>query len=422
MLRIKTMSMKFFLASLPFIFVVNTGDAKAESQFESVKKAAEAGDAHAQYSLGADFYIPGEGGADKDYAEAKKWLEKSASQGVTDAYYPLGVLYSFGFGVEKDHKKAVEYYKKAGAARSGSAYFNLAETYRQGLLDKKDDKQAIKYYKLASTAGNRKASEIAGWYYETGTAVRQNYTTALSYYRNAAEANLPSSQGAIGRFYDDGLGVKENNKKALEWYKKAADNGDISSMTNAGAMYKEGEGTERNYSMAKRYLEKGVENGSPESMYNLAGLYINGLGVDKDLIKGSELYKGACDKGFQQGCSTVKELRSKGMYHAGSVKPDSITMPQRLVAKSIESGVNATLIWEGDNAIFEANDHKIDCTFMPNEYSKKNQLATTFVCTENIQIILKNFQDTQNSYIAVMTDNFKKEVKTFSVNVYVSKG
>lgn len=410
------------LVSLPFIFAINSGVASSESQFESVKKAAEAGDALAQYSLGADYYIPGEGGAEKNYVEAKKWLEKSASQGVTDAYYPLGVLYSFGFGVEKDHKKAVELYKKAGAARSGSAYFNLAETYRQGLLGKKDDKQAIKYYKLASAAGYRKASEMAGWYYETGTAVRQNYKTALSYYRNAAEANLPSSQGAIGRFYDDGLGVKEDNKKALEWYKKAADNGDISSMTNAGAMYKEGEGTEHNYSMAKRYLEMGVENGSPESMYNLAGLYINGLGVDKDLIKGSELYKGACDKGFQRGCSTVKELKSKGMYHAGSAKPASITTPQRLVAKSIESGVNATFIWEGDNAAFEANNHKIDCTFMPNEYSKKNQLATTFVCTENIQIILKNFKDTQNSYIAVMTDNFKKEVKTFSVNVYVSKG
>jgi len=41
-----------------------------ETQFENVKKAAEAGDS--QYSLGANFYIIGQVGADKNCAEAKK--------------------------------------------------------------------------------------------------------------------------------------------------------------------------------------------------------------------------------------------------------------------------------------------------------------------------------------------------------------
>lgn len=76
-------------------------------------------------------------------------------------------------------------------------------------------------------------------------------------------------------------------------------------------------------------------------MYNLAGLYINGIGVDKYLLKGSTLYKGSCDKDFQEGCSNVKEIRSCRIYLAGSTKlaskPDSITMHQRLIANSLKA-------------------------------------------------------------------------------------
>ncbi|MDH6164823.1 TPR repeat protein [Leclercia adecarboxylata] len=88
-------------------------------------------------------------------------------------------------------------------------------------------------------------------------------------------------------------------------------------------MYKHGDGTSYNYFMAKHYLEKGVENGSPESMYNLSDLYINGLGVDKYLLKGSELYKESYNKYFQNGCSNIKELSSRGIYPTGNTKPAS---------------------------------------------------------------------------------------------------
>ncbi|HAU6484380.1 TPA: sel1 repeat family protein, partial [Citrobacter freundii] len=33
----------------------------------------------------------------------------------------------------------------------------------------------------------------------------------------------------------------------------------------------------------------------------------------------------------------------------------------------------------------------------------------------------KRFNESNNAYLAVMTDNFKTEVKTFSVNVYISE-
>ncbi|WP_249419484.1 hypothetical protein [Escherichia fergusonii] len=88
--------------------------------------------------------------------------------------------------------------------------------------------------------------------------------------------------------------------------------------------------------------------------------------------------------------------------------------------QSIDKGVNATFTWQGDDATFTANDGKVDCTFLKDFSEKGGNLATSFVCTDNVQIILKQFRDTKNAYLAVMTDNFNTEVKSFSVNVYVT--
>ena len=42
----------------------------------------------------------------KDYDEAIKWYRKAAEQGNADAQYMLGVMYFDGFGVAQDNKLA----------------------------------------------------------------------------------------------------------------------------------------------------------------------------------------------------------------------------------------------------------------------------------------------------------------------------
>ena len=61
------------------------------------RKAAEQGDAVAQYTLGW-MYAKG-CGVPKDYTEAVKWCRKATKQGYVSAQYHLGVAYANGQGV-----------------------------------------------------------------------------------------------------------------------------------------------------------------------------------------------------------------------------------------------------------------------------------------------------------------------------------
>ena len=60
-------------------------------------KAAEQGDAKAQYNLG-NMYDNGQG-ATQDYKQAVKWYRKAAEQGYANAQYNLAHMYGNGHGV-----------------------------------------------------------------------------------------------------------------------------------------------------------------------------------------------------------------------------------------------------------------------------------------------------------------------------------
>ena len=57
-------------------------------------------------------YLDGRG-VKQDYAQAAQWYRKAADQGNARAQYNLGTLYEAGNGVEKDVDKAVEWFRKA---------------------------------------------------------------------------------------------------------------------------------------------------------------------------------------------------------------------------------------------------------------------------------------------------------------------
>lgn len=52
-----------------------------------------------------------------DYAEAVKWVRKSAEQGNADAQYALGKCYHFGDGVPQDRVESMKWFRMA--ARQG---------------------------------------------------------------------------------------------------------------------------------------------------------------------------------------------------------------------------------------------------------------------------------------------------------------
>ena len=86
----------------------------AADDIETLRKAAEQGNADAQYDFGV-LYADGEG-VPSDSAEAAKWYRKAAEQGHAWAQYRLGVMYRYGRGVPQDYVAAYAWYIVAAAS------------------------------------------------------------------------------------------------------------------------------------------------------------------------------------------------------------------------------------------------------------------------------------------------------------------
>jgi uncharacterized protein len=68
-------------------------------------------------------------GIPQDYAEAMKWLRKSAEQGHTRAQCRIGFAYEHGEGVPQDYAEAVNWYRKAADQGDGNAQVLLGNMY-----------------------------------------------------------------------------------------------------------------------------------------------------------------------------------------------------------------------------------------------------------------------------------------------------
>ncbi len=91
-------------------------------------KAAEQGNAYAQYSLGVCYYC-GEGVVENK-TEAFKWYMKAAEQGNAYAQYIVGCYYHSGIsGIDQNHQKAIEWLTRSAAQGNDQAQDGLLKWY-----------------------------------------------------------------------------------------------------------------------------------------------------------------------------------------------------------------------------------------------------------------------------------------------------
>jgi TPR repeat protein len=153
-----------------------------------LKKAAEKGNAEAQFELGR---IYGNGdGVPQDYQAAINWLEEAARQNHAKAQESLGSIYANGVGVKQDFPSARSWYMKAARNGLGSAQFIVATMFRFGLFE----------------------SEV-------------DMDQAIDWYQSAANQNVAAAQLALGKLAMRGKHVKQDDSAALQWLMLAHANG-----------------------------------------------------------------------------------------------------------------------------------------------------------------------------------------------------
>ena len=119
---------------------------------EEIRKAAEDGDATAQYELAWDYdlglMVP------EDHAEAVKWYRLAAEQGHVEAQGRLGLKYDLGEGVKKDDWEAVKWYRLAAEQGHVEAQYALGLMYGKGKGVLENYQEAVKWYRMAAEQGH----------------------------------------------------------------------------------------------------------------------------------------------------------------------------------------------------------------------------------------------------------------------------
>ena len=94
-----------------------------------------------------------EQGVPQDFEEAAEWYRKAAEQGDAQAQFNLGHCYERGQGVPQDFSEAVKWYRKAAEQGHTSAQENLGACYANGRAVIDDPVQAYPWVKLAEERG-----------------------------------------------------------------------------------------------------------------------------------------------------------------------------------------------------------------------------------------------------------------------------
>ena len=277
-----------------------------------LQKLAGRGDTEAMVTLGS-VYV-NETNAD----EGLKWLHKAADTGETSAWTTLGSIYESGNGgVSKDIREAIRWYTKAATNRDVSSELHLAELYRDNEEIKNLQESFNWFLKVAQqfdSSTNRLDkifTQVAvvpvAKAYDKGLGVDQDKTEAIKWYKKAADAGETEAEWRLGVKYNVGDGVDIDMQKALQWYLKAANTpkefgiivlpGVAEAQRNIGYLYRDGEGVAQDAQEAFGWFMKAAENGDSASQCEVAKAYNTGIGVLQDNQKAFNWYQKAAYQG-----------------------------------------------------------------------------------------------------------------------------
>jgi TPR repeat protein len=146
------MKVLHYVSLIIIIFFAAHSAVAQSSTPQDLRKAAEAGNAKAQFELGKKYNHGLDKAFGKSFVKAKKWLEKAAKKNHADAMFHLGVMQETGRGFVPDAAAAFNWYLEAAKAGHADAMYTLSLMYEEGRGVKPDPAEAAYWYQQALAA------------------------------------------------------------------------------------------------------------------------------------------------------------------------------------------------------------------------------------------------------------------------------
>jgi TPR repeat protein len=309
--------MKTIFNTLLLFIALSAVPVFAQSDFESLKARAEAGDSADQSYIGELYYL-GEG-VNKNYSEAERWFRLAAEQGHIYAQNNLGVMYLNGFGVAQNDQEAFRWFRSAAEQGLAEAQNNLGVMYLNGVGVAQNDQEALKWFTLAAEQGNadaRENLELGATYFQardiSSQGVGQTSVRSEVDIRMQAEQGDARSQYALGQMLAEGQGVEVNAREAVKWLESAADQGLADAQAYLGWLYEHGEGVRKSERKAVQLYESAANQGQASAQNNLGRMYANGTGVKRNFFEAFKYYNLAAAQGDYYAQYNIGMLYSSG--------------------------------------------------------------------------------------------------------------
>lgn len=145
-------------------------------------------------------------------------IEKAAENGEAEAQFKLGALYANGKGVQQDGRIAAQWLRKAARQNHSAAQTLLGWCYAGGNGVSENAAEALEWYGKAADQGDTDAMcSLADLLLEGRPGVERNVKSALGWYEKAANLGHPKAQYQLGKLLADGKLVAQNDEAAFQW-------------------------------------------------------------------------------------------------------------------------------------------------------------------------------------------------------------
>ena len=192
------------------------------SEFERLKRKAEAGNMYSQYALAK--LLLNNDSENYDPESAVEWLKKSAERGNSVAKYRLGKLFLLGEDVPQVTSEALRWLNSASDDGYEYAQYLLGRLYAEGTVVEKDVFMALLYLERAALKNNPYAAYLAGKLRLTDAENRDTHR-AVEHFTTAAENGNSYAEYMLGKMYLYGNGVEKDIDLALSYLNLSAEHG-----------------------------------------------------------------------------------------------------------------------------------------------------------------------------------------------------
>ena len=184
-------------------------------------KAADRGDAQAQYDMGF-FYSRGVG-VEKDDVRSAVYYRKAAEQGFMLAQHNLGCCYATGQGVAKDYAEAQKWFVKAAEQGDLEAQFNAGLFYyrEMGMGAKRDEYKGAKWFLTYLKSAERRGVDFSDSNPRTAVRAVEEFLSKAN--PEDIEKWDREFMLLLCECYREGIGLKKDAKEADKWYRMAGD-------------------------------------------------------------------------------------------------------------------------------------------------------------------------------------------------------